>query len=95
MRRRPPHHMAQASRRAAALWTHWARRDMAGCGAVLDEVRTEADNDPLAWENLAMALVNLAENATFARDRKSVAVYLRRVLASSAADEHATDDRGT
>lgn len=80
--KRPPHEMAEASRRAAAIWTHWDRNDDAGIKAVLEEL-DGAD----AVRRLVFGLLLLGDNmiraAKAGRDRE----HLARVLAAASVDE--------
>lgn len=80
--KRPPHEMAEASRRAAAIWTHWDRNDDAGINAVLEEL-DDADD----MRRLVFGLLLLGDNMIRAgrdgRDRE----YLTRVLAAASVDE--------
>lgn len=89
-RRHPSRRLAVADRRANVLWTHWARRDTAGCGAILDEVRREAASDPLAWEHLVMALVALGEGIVNAATGGEP-VDLSAAIAAAAASEATFD----
>lgn len=80
--KRPSPEMAEASRRAAAIWTHWDRCDDAGVNAVLDEL-----DGPEDVQRLVFGLLLLGDNMIKAgrdgRDRE----HLARVLAAAAVDE--------
>lgn len=84
--KRPPHEMAEASRRAAALWTHWDRDDDAGVNAVLDEL-----DSPEAVQHLVFGLLLLGDNMIRAARVGQDRAHLARVLAAAAVDETTTE----
>ncbi|MGI5292761.1 hypothetical protein ACQEVF_56950 [Nonomuraea polychroma] len=87
----PPHHMAQATRRSAALYRHWAAGDKQGLSAVLEEIQ---DDNRDGWTHLVFGLLNLGshmvEAATSGGD---VDRYLEYVLRQSTFDEATTSSR--
>jgi hypothetical protein len=78
---------ARATRRAAALWTHWARDGASqGIAAILREV-AEDDNPETEWQHLVCAMLSLGEEALkAARDARAHA-YIAEVLQRAMADE--------
>lgn len=82
----PPPEMAEATRRAAALWTHWDRDDDAGIRAVLDELDT-----PKAVQHLVFGLLLLGDNMIRAARDGQDREHLARVLAAAAVDETTTE----
>ena len=76
--------MAAASRRAAALYTHWARKDISGDGevAVLRELASETD-----WVQLVCALLNLTDGLVKAAREGREDAYVAYVLREAMLDE--------
>jgi hypothetical protein len=78
---------ARATRRAAALWTHWAREGASkGISVILQEV--DASDDPeTEWKHLVCAMLSLGEEALkAARDARAHA-YIAEVLRRAMIDE--------
>lgn len=85
----PRPEMIEATRRAAALWTHWQRDDTEGALAILDEVG-EAIEDfgaDYQWRNFALALLYLGEQMVKAAREGREAEHLAYVLAASSVGE--------
>lgn len=80
--KRPSPYMAEASRRAAAIWTHWDRNDTDGIDAVLEEVEGSA-----AMRRLVFGLLLLGDNMILAGRDGQDRAHLARVLAAAAVDE--------
>ena len=77
--------LAATTRRAAALLTHWRRKNEASDGELA--VLAELGNDIGAWTDLVCALLNLSEGLVkAARDGREDA-YLEYVLRESSLDE--------
>jgi hypothetical protein len=86
--KRPPHEMAEASRRAAAIWTHWDRNDDAGIKAVLEEL-DGAD----AVRRLVFGLLLLGDNMIRAAKAGEDREHLAGVLAAASVDESTPEAR--
>jgi hypothetical protein len=81
--------MIEATRQAAALWTHWNRDDEDGVDAVLDEVSSGHRGSlcDLRWMNFALALLNLGGNLVKAAAEGRETEHLAYVLRASSVDE--------
>lgn len=82
--KRLPPERAAACRRAAALHTHWGRKDSGEDGemAIFGELETEED-----WFNLVCALLNMSEGIVKAAREGLEEEYVAHVLREAMVDE--------
>ena len=85
----PSPEMIEATRQAAALWTHWDRDDREGTQAVLDEVSGDDKGSQCdaRWMNFALAVLYLGQQMVKAAREGREGEHLAYVLRASSVDE--------